>query len=275
LRVEKEVDGSAVRFAYDTAGRLLSEDSSAGRQEWVYAAGEPIALVVDQGAAAPGKVFLLGTDQVGTPTRAFDAATGAIAWAADYEAFGRAWEYVPGSRTGTEVTVNVRFPGQYLDRETGLHYNWHRYYDPDTGRYLQPDPLALTRPGWDQPVYAYGMNNPLGYYDLLGLACVGPVWRNIGVSTVVAHKESGEPRSLLQFHLTCDKCEKITNIHFEYGALGGAFALGQSLFGGDAPVSEVSRGGSDYDLWLLAQMRSTMAVIQPGADVKTCYDCAK
>ncbi|MFC1504927.1 RHS repeat-associated core domain-containing protein [Thermodesulfobacteriota bacterium] len=36
-----------------------------------------------------------------------------------------------------------RLAGQYFDAETGLHYNYHRYYDPSIGRYLRPDPIKL------------------------------------------------------------------------------------------------------------------------------------
>jgi len=43
-----------------------------------------------------------------------------------------------------DIESNLRFAGQYFDAETGLHYNWHRYYDPLTDRYLTPDPTALT-----------------------------------------------------------------------------------------------------------------------------------
>ncbi|MBI0069005.1 MULTISPECIES: RHS repeat-associated core domain-containing protein, partial [unclassified Snodgrassella] len=43
----------------------------------------------------------------------------------------------------TEIQQNLRYQGQYLDRETGLHYNTFRYYDSDTGRLTQPDPIGL------------------------------------------------------------------------------------------------------------------------------------
>ncbi|MFO2207069.1 RHS repeat-associated core domain-containing protein, partial [Pseudomonas aeruginosa] len=40
--------------------------------------------------------------------------------------------------------VNLRFPGQYYDAESGLHYNYFRDYDPETGRYVESDPIGLT-----------------------------------------------------------------------------------------------------------------------------------
>nr|WP_081299746.1 RHS repeat-associated core domain-containing protein [Gilliamella apicola] len=43
----------------------------------------------------------------------------------------------------TNFKQNLRYQGQYLDRETGLHYNTFRYYDPDIGRFTQPDPIGL------------------------------------------------------------------------------------------------------------------------------------
>ena len=62
----------------------------------------------------------------------------------------------------------LRFPGQYFDAETGLHYNYHRYYDPLTGRYTQPDPIGFA--GGDVNWYAYVGNNPINLIDVLGLS---------------------------------------------------------------------------------------------------------
>jgi RHS repeat-associated protein len=65
-------------------------------------------------------------------------------------------------------TQNLRFPGQYFDSESGLHYNYHRFYDPTAGgRYTTPDPLGLD--GGDLSLYAYSSANPLSYIDPLGL----------------------------------------------------------------------------------------------------------
>jgi RHS repeat-associated protein len=165
-------DGAAAhRFTYDQPGRLLTEAESGTNGavvEYVWLAGLPLAMLLDADGSGAGAAaaYTLGMDHLGTPHRAWDDSA-EFAWAADYEAFGKAWEYLPNSTAAPAVEVNLRFPGQYLDRETGLHYNWHRYYDSNTGRYLTPDPLGLG--GGDPTLFAYAAGSPLRFLDPHGL----------------------------------------------------------------------------------------------------------
>lgn len=65
---------------------------------------------------------------------------------------------------GSLTTTPFRFPGQYADQETGLHYNRCRYYDPLTGRYISPDPIGVEG---GLNLYLYGPN-PIGWFDPMG-----------------------------------------------------------------------------------------------------------
>ena len=101
-------------------------------------------------------------DQTGTPVELITP-DGRTEWHRTANLWGQ------GTDNGT-ATCPLRFPGQYHDEETGLDYNFHRYYDPTTGRYTTPDPLGLV-PAPNN--YAY-VGNPLEWIDPLGLAKAAP-----------------------------------------------------------------------------------------------------
>ncbi|HAU4342098.1 TPA: RHS repeat-associated core domain-containing protein, partial [Serratia marcescens] len=102
--------------------------------------------------------YQVHVDHLGTP-KALTDASGQVVWKASYSPFGKA------SITTQGPTFNLRFPGQYYDAETGLHYNWRRYYDPNTGRYITSDPIGLAG---GINTYAYALSNPIGNADPTG-----------------------------------------------------------------------------------------------------------
>ncbi|WP_323002984.1 RHS repeat-associated core domain-containing protein [Denitromonas sp.] len=159
------VPGGFVRYAYDTAHHLIGEYKADGTpiKEYVWIGDLPVAMIRFQGWWSL-EGFAIETDHLGTPRLLTDA-TRAPRWRWTSPPFGEVLPEDDPSGLGA-VTFNLRFPGQYYDKETGLHYNFNRYYDPGTGRYVQSDPIGLDG-GWN--TYGYVNGNPLMYVDPLGL----------------------------------------------------------------------------------------------------------
>jgi RHS repeat-associated protein len=117
-------------------------------------------------------------NHLSAPVQATDK-DGNVLWAAEYTPFGKASVITSTPTADRPVIIsNLRFPGQYEDVETGLHYNFHRYYDNETGRYVQSDPIELAG---GANLYSYADQNPLQGIDPSGLVKVhgnwcGPDW---------------------------------------------------------------------------------------------------
>ncbi|QES43945.1 hypothetical protein DEJ49_25770 [Streptomyces venezuelae] len=145
---ELEKPGRYTTLTWDHDG--LSPLSQAER---IWAADAP-QEVIDE------RFFAIVTDLVGTPTQLLTP-DGETAW----HTRSTLWGSTVWNRDATAYTP-LRFPGQYHDPETGLHYNHHRHYDPETGRYTSPDPLGLL-PAPNPVAYVH---NPHTWSDPLGLA---------------------------------------------------------------------------------------------------------
>lgn len=139
--------------------------------EWIWLDDQPLAVVVDAATASPRLLWIHG-DQLGTPQKLTDQAQ-AVLWDGITEPFGALASLVTGL-----VDQPLRLPGQYAEPLTGLHQNWHRDYDPDLGRYLQPDPIGIAG---GSNLYAYTNGNPVTYSDPDGripapLVVLGGIW---------------------------------------------------------------------------------------------------
>ncbi len=157
-RITKTVDGIVTVFHYDFDGNIFAESGTDGTftREYIYTMGNRFATV----DVSTDKVYYYLNDHLGTPVFMTDE-NNVVVWEATYPPFGNA-DISPSA----EIENNFRFAGQYYDAETGLHYNYHRYYDPATGRYLTPDPIGLAG---GINLFTYTSNNPINAIDPYGL----------------------------------------------------------------------------------------------------------
>ena len=163
-------------FLYDPAGQLIGEyknniataiptDDWLIRQETVWLNDIPIAVLKKPVATEPVQINYIHTDHLNTPRLIADQSNIPI-WRWDnVHAFGANLPDEDPDGDGQLFEYNPRFPGQYFDKEAGLHYNYFRYYEPETGRYISPDPIGLTG---GLNTYGYAAQNPLSFVDPTG-----------------------------------------------------------------------------------------------------------
>ncbi|NMF39649.1 RHS repeat-associated core domain-containing protein, partial [Pseudomonas sp. SWRI 103] len=163
-RISKTVDGITTEFFWQ-GEKLIAEHHADRHRSYLYEPDSfrPLALLEGFGPKET-KPYHYQLDHLGTPQE-LTAPDGEIVWSAQYRAYGEISRLDIG-----KVDNPLRFQGQYFDQESGLHYNRHRYYNPDIGRYLTPDPVKLAG---GINAYQY-VPNPTGWVDPLGLSANCP-----------------------------------------------------------------------------------------------------
>ena len=153
------------RFVWD-GSRLLQEVYARGRYTYVYAdqdSYEPLAQIhnyTNAGFETYQEINYFHCDQIGIPREMTDK-DGRLLWFGDYDGWGR----LDGETNITGAHQPFRLQNQYCDAETGLHYNFYRYYEPNSGRFINQDPIGL----WGGAnLYAFAPNAQ-AWIDPLGL----------------------------------------------------------------------------------------------------------
>ncbi|MRV75348.1 type IV secretion protein Rhs [Duganella sp. FT92W] len=208
------VAGGANFYVYGQPGLLLGEYDAGGAaiEETVYLEGMPVAVLkpASNGGMA---VYYVFADHLNTPRVIEAADSGAVVWRWDQaDPFGAG---APDENPGQQgvFSYNLRFPGQIYDRESNNLYNYFRDYDPQTGRYIESDPIGL---GGGINTYGYVEGNPVSASDPLGLVKIillPPTDPNYaaavnapdiaGAFTVISH---GSPQSVN--HMNASQLEK-------------------------------------------------------------------
>ncbi len=168
-RIKKEVNGTGSWFMYNGYRPIAEFDNDGNllRHYGFFPESHALVSITDNNGA-----HAVLNDKLAVPRIITDPAETTL-WNGSYKVFGEmaANEDVDGD--GTSFHCNLRFPGQYFDAESNLHYNSYRFYDPAIGRYTSVDPLAVNiYSPEDLNSYTYAHSDPVGFIDPDGRASV-------------------------------------------------------------------------------------------------------
>lgn len=275
----KEGDREIASYQYDPFGRRISKTINGGTTYYIYTDEGLIAELNQHGTITvaygwqPNTVWgtsplwqanitanqnlaninynYLYTNHLGTPQLALNS-RGQQTWKGVSEAFGKTQ-----LDTTNQITMNLRFPGQYYDQEIGLHYNGFRNYNPNIGRYIQADPMGLTD---GINIYGYGRINPLLYIDPYGLWSLRDIldrFNNFITSDIVVNSVAGFG-DIMSFGISktirdafdigsVDYCSKAYS-RGEWVGIGFSFVVG-GMKGWEAAGKYVKWSGKEYSHW--------------------------
>ena len=231
-----------INFIYDESGQLMGEYdvNSTVIQEIVYIGNFPIAIFKNgkTNESAHDSIYYSYNDHINTPRLITSSMDNQIVWRWDLtDPFGA---YPPNDIVQGRFSYNQRFPGQYYDKETNLHYNYFRDYDPQTGRYVQSDPIGLNG---GMNTYAYGEGNPVSYVDPTGEIAFIPIVIGIGVGYAFDYALERYKKE----HCTCQSTPAGAAANAAAGgAVGGAGRFASKPRGGIAGGGSSGTGTSSF-----------------------------
>lgn len=222
-RVYKSTSQGATYFVYSPAGQLLYEQSAQRTMNYVWLAGRLVSISVNH-----GPLQNVHTDWLGRPELVTGTSNPTVAWRAVNAVYDR--KVILDTIGG----LNVSFPGQYYDAESDLYYNFHRYYDAGTGRYVQSDPIGLLG---GINTYGYASGNPVSLVDPSGLifmATLGGVQRNTTLSQAASYGAVGNAAAMTGFGSAAAGAGAVGAGYATVGAYGAsveAYGVAQTWYG--------------------------------------------